>query len=144
MLTTINQTAKNNIKSDYFYPNRNEKAYTSVWDELPLWSAPFGLKLLEIVNYKKNIKVLDIGSGTGFPLIEIAQRLGETSEFYGIDPWETAIVRLKEKTEFMQLNNIKLFDCKSEVAAIACCNCARLLFSYPFAAGNEVTALAAA
>lgn len=114
MLTTINQTAKNNIKSDYFYPNRNEKAYTSVWDELPLWSAPFGLKLLEIVNYKKNIKVLDIGSGTGFPLIEIAQRLGETSEFYGIDPWETAIVRLKEKTEFMQLNNIKLFDCKSE------------------------------
>ena len=45
-------------------------------DDLPLWSAPFGLKLLETLKFKKNINVLDIGCGEGFPLIEIAARFG--------------------------------------------------------------------
>jgi len=56
----------------------------SVIDELPLWSAPFGLKLLDTIKLKSGINVLDIGSGLGFPLLEIAQRLGTTSTVYGI------------------------------------------------------------
>ncbi|MBU1344941.1 MAG: hypothetical protein KKE44_14360 [Proteobacteria bacterium] len=55
-------------------------------DDLPLWSAPFGLTLLDTLKFKKNINVLDIGCGEGFPLIEIAARFGETSRFFGLDP----------------------------------------------------------
>jgi ubiquinone/menaquinone biosynthesis C-methylase UbiE len=57
-----------------------------MYDELPLWSAPFGLKLLEKVIPDRNLKVLDIGYRTGFPLTEIAMRLGESCHVYGIVP----------------------------------------------------------
>jgi ubiquinone/menaquinone biosynthesis C-methylase UbiE len=79
-------------------------------DELPLWSAPFGLKLLEYIDYKKNIVALDIGFGTGFPLAELAMRLGNSSIVYGIDPWKEAIERTKKKIEFYQITNIKLIE----------------------------------
>ena len=50
-----------------------------VFDELPLWSAPFGLKLLAYIDFRINISAIDIGFGTGFPLTEIALRLGDSS-----------------------------------------------------------------
>jgi ubiquinone/menaquinone biosynthesis C-methylase UbiE len=84
--------------------------YVDVSDEFSIWSAPFGLKLLEYVDYKKNITALDIGFGTGFPLTEIALRLGESSTVYGIDPWKDAIVRAKKKIEYYRLANIKIFE----------------------------------
>jgi arsenite methyltransferase len=83
--------------------------YTSIYDELPLWSAPFGLKLLDEVPLLKNIKALDIGFGTGFPLIELAQRLGDTSVVYGIDCWKEAIDRAKEKIKVIGLKNIRIY-----------------------------------
>jgi arsenite methyltransferase len=71
----------------------------SVIDELPLWSAPFGLRLLETVAMKKGIRALDIGFGLGFPFLELAMRLGDSSRVYGIDPWAAAVERtcLKKK-----------------------------------------------
>jgi ubiquinone/menaquinone biosynthesis C-methylase UbiE len=88
--------------------------YTSIYDELPLWSASFGLKLLEEVPLKRNIKALDIGFGTGFPLLEIAQRLGDSSVVYGIDCWEEAISRAKEKISVMGLKNIRIYHGNAE------------------------------
>jgi len=81
-----------------------------VLDELPLWSAPFGLKLLEYVDYKQNITALDIGFGNGFPLTELAMRLGSDSIVYGIDPWKEAIVRTKNKIDLYNISNIKLIE----------------------------------
>ncbi len=78
----------------------------SVIDELPLWSAPFGLKLLETIKLKAGIHALDIGCGLGFPLIEVAQRLGNTSKVYGIDPWESVINRVNLKIQTYKLKNI--------------------------------------
>lgn len=49
------------------FTEREQKDFASTWDELPLWSAPFGIKILDLIDYKKNINVLDIGCGTGFP-----------------------------------------------------------------------------
>jgi arsenite methyltransferase len=46
--------------------------FISAIDELPLWSAPFGLRLLKEIKYRKNITVIDIGFGLGFPLLEVA------------------------------------------------------------------------
>jgi len=92
----------------------NDPSLISLYDELPLWSAPFGIKMLDVIVYKSNIHLLDIGCGSGFPLLEIAQRLDESSFCYGIDPCETAIVRLKEKATRLKLKNIRCYDCKAE------------------------------
>jgi len=84
--------------------------YVNVSDECSIWSAPFGLKLLDYIDYKQNISAIDIGFGTGFPLTEIALRLGESSTVYGIDPWTDAIVRARKKIEYYRLTNIKIFE----------------------------------
>jgi ubiquinone/menaquinone biosynthesis C-methylase UbiE len=86
------------------------KEYVNVSDECSIWSAPFGLKLLDFIDYKQNISAIDIGFGTGFPLTEIALRLGESSTVYGIDPWSDAIVRAKKKIEYYRITNIKIFE----------------------------------
>jgi arsenite methyltransferase len=81
-----------------------------VFDESPIWSAPFGLKLLDYVVYKKNISAIDIGFGTGFPLTEIALRLGDSSVVYGIDPWKEAIERVNKKIEYYGLTNVRIIE----------------------------------
>jgi arsenite methyltransferase len=85
------------LKSKYPLDN---PLVVSALDDLPLWSAPFGLKLLDVVKLKRNMNVLDIGSGTGFPLIEMSQRVDNSCRVIGIDPWKEAIDRtdLKIKT----------------------------------------------
>lgn len=94
-----------NTKTKY---NLNDSKLISVIDELPLWSAPFGLRILDKINYKKNITALDIGSGLGFPLLEVAMRLGNSCKVYGIDPWETAIKRIKEKINLYRISNVEI------------------------------------
>ncbi len=84
--------------------------FIDVFDETPIWSAPFGLKLLDYVDYRKNIKVLDIGFGSGFPLTELALRLGETATVYGIDPWKETFERVNKKIDFYEIENIKLIE----------------------------------
>jgi ubiquinone/menaquinone biosynthesis C-methylase UbiE len=94
------------IKTKY---DLNSAELVSVIDELSLWAAPFGLRLLEMVKIRKNISVLDIGSGLGFPLLEIAMRLGDSCKVYGIDPWEAAAARVKSKIEICGIKNVELF-----------------------------------
>jgi arsenite methyltransferase len=81
-----------------------------VYDELPIWSAPFGLKLLDYVVYKPNISAIDIGFGTGFPLIELAMRLGDSCIVYGIDPWKDAIEKVKIKINCYGISNIRIIE----------------------------------
>lgn len=61
--------------------------YTTLnYDELPLWSAPFGLAILDTIRLKNGMNILDIGSGSGFPMLEIADRAGASCMVYGVDP----------------------------------------------------------
>ncbi|MCI0495820.1 class I SAM-dependent methyltransferase [candidate division KSB1 bacterium] len=83
-------------------------------DDLPLWSAPFGLKLLDTVKYRSDMNVLDIGCGTGFPMIELANRLGDSCHIYGIDPWEKALERIRLKIQTQQLRNTVAVKCLAE------------------------------
>jgi ubiquinone/menaquinone biosynthesis C-methylase UbiE len=80
------------------------------YDELPIWSAPFGLKLLDKIEYKPGITALDVGFGTGFPLIELAMRLGEDSLIYGIDPWHEAVERVRKKIRYFDISNITILE----------------------------------
>jgi len=88
--------------------NPDDPDLISVIDELPLWSAPFGLSLLDTINLKPNINALDVGCGLGFPLIELSQRLGNTCKVYGIDPWEAAIERINLKIKTYDLKNVSV------------------------------------
>jgi len=87
--------------------NENDPDLIAVIDELPLWSAPFGLHLLDTIRLKPNMNVLDIGCGLGFPSIEIAQRLGPSSRVFGVDPWEGAIDRIRLKISIYHIENIR-------------------------------------
>jgi arsenite methyltransferase len=88
--------------------------FISAIDELPLWSAPFGLRLLKEIKYRKNITVIDIGFGLGFPLLEVAQRLGTTCKVYGIDPWVQAVERTERKIHHYGVNNVELITGEAE------------------------------
>jgi len=97
----------NYLKTDFDF---NSDLLLELFDELPIWASPFGLKLLDRIKYRRNISALDIGFGAGFPLTEIAMRLGETCKIYGIDPWEAAIRRTEKKIEFYGIKNIKIIN----------------------------------
>ncbi|MBP1683145.1 MAG: class SAM-dependent methyltransferase, partial [Ignavibacteriaceae bacterium] len=115
----------NYLKTKY---DLNDKEMVSVIDELPLWSAPFGLRLLEKIRYRKGITALDIGPGLGFPLLEVAMRLGNTCKLYGIDPWETAIERIKTKIKVCGINNVEVITGVAEKIPLAD-NSVDLIFS---------------
>ncbi|MBN1415899.1 MAG: class I SAM-dependent methyltransferase [Bacteroidales bacterium] len=95
-------------------PDIEYKDFVSCVDELPLWSAPFGLSLLEKVEMKAGMRVLDVGCGLGFPLIELAQRLGNTCRLTGIDPWEIALERIRLKVFHYELSNVEVFNYNAE------------------------------
>ncbi|MFB6320449.1 class I SAM-dependent methyltransferase [Saccharicrinis sp. FJH54] len=98
---------KNYLKTDWDF---NSEQLVELYDELPLWAAPFGLKLLDNIIYKKSINALDIGFGCGFPLTELAMRLDQKSLVYGIDPWERAIERTAKKIHFYNIKNVRLIN----------------------------------
>lgn len=77
-------------------------------DELPLWSAPFGLKLLELVRLRPDLTALDVGFGTGFPLLELAMRLGPSARVHGLDPWAAAHRVAARKRKRHRLANVWL------------------------------------
>jgi ubiquinone/menaquinone biosynthesis C-methylase UbiE len=95
-------------------PDAGDPVVVSAFDELPLWSAPFGLRLLETVHLAANMTVADVGSGTGFPLLELAQRLGASGRVYGIDPWPAALARAREKALVYGLQNVVLLRAVAE------------------------------
>ncbi len=80
------------------------------FDELPLWSAPFAQALLERVPLSRGQTVVDIGSGTGFLSIELAQRLGQDSTVIAVDPWAHACARLRRKLDHLGLDNVKVLE----------------------------------
>ena len=73
-------------------PAIDDKSLAEGYDELPLWSAPFGFALLDAFRLRPTLTLLDMGCGTGFPLRELGQRIGSESTARGVDPWAAALV----------------------------------------------------
>lgn len=96
------------------YRFEDTPALVNTYDELPLWSAPFGMLLLKHLIYKPGLTIVDIGCGTGFPLMEIASRFGPTCTCYGVDTWHNANERSKQKINNYGLNNVELLACSGE------------------------------
>jgi len=93
-----------------FEPDFNSPDLLAAYDELPLWSAMFGLLLLEEVPLANVTNALDIGCGTGFPLIELAERLGSHAHVHGIDPWAGGLRRAAEKIAARGTSNVTLHE----------------------------------
>ncbi|PXV65855.1 ubiquinone/menaquinone biosynthesis C-methylase UbiE [Dysgonomonas alginatilytica] len=100
------------------YLNKNlnylQSDVTNACDELGIWAAPFGILLLDNFPIRKYQNYLDIGCGTGFPLIEIANRLGNNCKSTGIDPWEEAVKRAQAKIDTLQLDHISIIEGSAE------------------------------
>ncbi|MFN7966205.1 MAG: methyltransferase domain-containing protein [Acidobacteriota bacterium] len=84
--------------------------FSELFDELPLWSAPFGLMLLDRVPVKAGATILDVGTGTGLLALELAERCGPTTKVIAVDPWKDAMDRLRRKIGQRRLENIQLFE----------------------------------
>lgn len=96
------------------YTFKDSETFVNTFDEAPLWSASFGLLLLKYLDLKPNITVIDIGSGAGFPLLELAGRLGNSCKLYGIDPWTNACNRAKQKIKDYGLSNVEIIESSAE------------------------------
>jgi 2-polyprenyl-3-methyl-5-hydroxy-6-metoxy-1,4-benzoquinol methylase len=76
------------------YPKTCDTGLTPVFEGFPYCSAPSGLDVLNTVKLKPHLKVLDIGSGSGYLLIELAQRLGNSCIVYGLEQGDEAPGRI--------------------------------------------------
>ena len=85
-----------------------------VYDETPVWSAPFGLTLLDTITMIPGINILDIGSGGGFPMIEIAERFGESCQVYGLDPSGDSNIMITEKIRLKEIWNASIIQGMAE------------------------------
>ncbi len=96
---------------EYLEPIDWERAeFVEHYDELPLWSAPFGLLLLERVPVRAGITILDVGAGTGFLTLELAERCGPSATVIAVDPWGAAMARLRRRVEYLGLANVRLLE----------------------------------
>jgi ubiquinone/menaquinone biosynthesis C-methylase UbiE len=88
----------------------NDPKVVEIYDDLPLWSAMAGQLLLRYLPLAPELRVLDVGCGTGFPTLELAQRLGPAASVIGIDPWAAAIARARRKAKILGVNNVTFID----------------------------------
>lgn len=80
-----------------------------LFEELSLWSSYFGKILLDHVPIRKEISVLDVGCGAGFPLFELANRMGASCLLTGIDTWKAAVERANwKKANYQLLPNVEI------------------------------------
>ncbi len=92
----------------HFAIDLNRPDVVSAYDEAPLWSAMSGLLLLDHVPMRPDMRVLDVGCGTGFPLLQLAQRLGPSSHVTGIDVWDAALDRARAKAAATAITNVTI------------------------------------
>ncbi len=92
----------------------DNEEFINTFDELPWWSAPFGLLLLKHLELKSNMTVIDIGSGAGFPLMELGGRLGNSCKLFGLDPWKNANSRARQKIKNYGLSNVEIIESSAE------------------------------
>jgi ubiquinone/menaquinone biosynthesis C-methylase UbiE len=81
-----------------------------IYDETSFWSARFGALLFDHLEIRRDIRGLDVGCGTGFPLIELAHLHGPPSHFTGIDIWGDALARARAKLELHGLANVDIIE----------------------------------
>jgi ubiquinone/menaquinone biosynthesis C-methylase UbiE len=78
------------------------------YDQNSNWSPYFGELIFQHLPLRENQSVLDVACGTGYPTLELSQRLGPTSQVYGIDTWQAALDRAQHKVDGFDITNVTL------------------------------------
>ena len=58
---------------------------------------------------KPGISALDLGSGPGFFTIRMSEQIGSNGIVYAVDGDETAVARLRERSDNLSIKNIRAF-----------------------------------
>ncbi|MEP6709144.1 MAG: methyltransferase domain-containing protein [Verrucomicrobiota bacterium] len=82
----------------------------AIYDELSFWSSRFGHLLFQHLAIRGHLKILDVGCGTGFSLMELAQVYGPSCKLVGVDVWPEAIERAKSKRALQELSNVEIVE----------------------------------
>jgi arsenite methyltransferase len=69
----------------------------SSYDQQSFWAARFGALLFQHLELAPNLRILDLATGTGYPLLELAQAFGASSYVVGLDLWWEALERAEAK-----------------------------------------------
>ncbi len=87
---------------------------------VPLWSAPFGNLLLNVLQgyvCQPGWQVVDVGCGVGYPTLEMARQLGPDVDVAGMDVWGAGIEHARARASGLRLNNVAFL-----VADVADCD----------------------
>ncbi|MEY2470558.1 MAG: arsenite methyltransferase [Actinomycetota bacterium] len=96
------------VSHDFAPGDAEHPDFVDFWDDLSLWSAPFGLALLDRVPLRGVSTIVDVGAGTGFAAIELAQRCGAGTRIIAVDPWLAATQRIWRKVAYYELHNVEV------------------------------------
>lgn len=99
-------------------PDLDHPDFAEFFDELPLWSAPFAQRLLERAPLTRGSTIVDVGCGTGFLAIELAQRCGPDAKVYAVDPWPAVMERLRRKLAYHGIGNVELVTAGGEATGL--------------------------
>lgn len=99
-------------------PDVGHPNFADFYDELPLWSAPFAQRILDRAPLARGTTILDVGCGTGFLALELAQRCGADSRVYAVDPWSAAMARLERKLTYHGVENVQLIRASAEATGL--------------------------
>lgn len=90
--------------------NLDDPDIAAVLDQVSLWAARFGLFLLDHLELRPNLRILDLACGTGFPLFELAQMHGKSCQVTGVDTWKQGLERAKWKAKVSQCSNVQIVE----------------------------------
>src|SRR5688500_10159157 len=82
----------------------------SAIDEMSYWAAHFATLIFENIELRPNLCVLDLGTGTGTPLFELAQMHGASCQFIGLDVWTAGLQRAAHKLDVYDLDYVHLVE----------------------------------
>lgn len=91
-----------------FRADLTDPEVAETFDDFTYWSSMFGQLLFRHLRFSSGLAVLDIGCGTGFPLLELAERLGPTSTIHGIDSWDQAVAQTRRKVRVRGHANVQV------------------------------------
>lgn len=109
----------------------NKEALARIWEQeiVPVWSEPFGRGLLERLALPPKAQVLDLGCGTGYPLLALLDKLDDASRVIGVDPdghmLDVARRRaggLSGKRVFLKVEDLERLSFADEVFDVAVAN----------------------
>ena len=98
------------MKHEYFKQDFDvySRESTRAFNELSYWSALFGHMIIDNMPLASEQNVLDVACATGFPLFEMAERLGPSSRLTGIDIWENALDVARETIKARAIPNVEV------------------------------------